>query len=60
VTATATAFSPDAMAGSHRRFWSSVPPRSKARTRISGRVIKLPPAASEARDSSSAVISMAW
>ena len=43
MTATPTTFSPDAMAGSQRRSWSSVPPRSRARTRISGRVIRLSP-----------------
>ena len=59
VTATATIFSPDAIAGSQARFCGSVPADSSAPTRISGRVIRLPPAASDARESSSVTTSIA-
>ena len=45
--------SPAAIAGSHFRFWASVPPLSSALVRISGRVMRLPADASEATESSS-------
>ena len=44
---------PEASAGSHRCFCSSVPPATSARDRISGRVISEPPAPSDPHDSSS-------
>ena len=53
VTEMATNGSPRAMPGSHRCFCSSVPPSSKERAMISGRVIRLPAAPSDARESSS-------
>ena len=58
VTATPAMISPVASLGSHGCFWASVPPRSKARARISGRVMSEPPAPSEARDSSSVATTM--
>ncbi|MDT4823970.1 hypothetical protein FQZ97_572100 [compost metagenome] len=45
--------SPSARRGSQSCFCSSVPPASRARERISGRVIRLPAAASEASDNAS-------
>ena len=59
VTEMATISSPLAIGGSHFFFWSSVPPRSRALVRISGRVIRLPATPSEAAESSSVVIIMA-
>ena len=53
VTEIATMSSPAATGGSHFRFCASVPPFSSALVRISGRVIRLPAAASEAAESSS-------
>ena len=53
VTMTPTMSSPLAMWGSQRRFCSSVPPRTIARVRISGRVMSEPPTPSEPQDSSS-------
>ncbi len=53
VTATAPITSAVASLGNHSIFCSSVPPWTRARVRISGRVIKEPPAPSEAHDSSS-------
>ena len=53
VTATPAMISPLASFGSHWRFCASLPPRIRARARISGRVMSDPPAPSEARDSSS-------
>ena len=58
VTATATIVSPVAIVGNHCSFWASVPPRSRARVRISGRVMSEPPAPSDARDSSSVAMTM--
>ena len=57
---TATAFMTSAVAslGSQVCFCSSVPPASRARARISGRVISEPPAPSEARESSSVAMTM--
>ncbi len=51
--------SPEAISGSQRSFCSSVPPASSALARISGRVMSDPAAASDARDSSSVVITIA-
>ena len=59
VTETATIVSPAAIFGSHACFCASVPPASSALVRISGRVIRLPAAASEAFESSSVVRIMA-
>ena len=59
VTEMPTMISPAAIGGSHFCFCSSVPPLSSALVRISGRVIRLPAAASEQRDSSSVVMIMA-
>ncbi len=53
VTATAFITSPDARRGSHVCFCSSVPPATRARLRISGRVMSEPPAPSEPQDNSS-------
>src|SRR5437667_902653 len=47
VTEMPTISSPDAIGGSHFRFWASVPPLSSALVRISGRVNRLPAEASE-------------
>ena len=58
VTATPAMISPVASLGSQVCFCASVPPRSKARARISGRVMSEPPAPSEARDSSSVATTM--
>ena len=55
VTEIATMISPVAMRGSQSRFCSSVPPARSALVRISGRVIRLPAAASDAAESSSVV-----
>ena len=59
VTATAFMTSADARRGSHSCFCSSVPPASRARARISGRVMSEPPAPSEPRDNSSVATTMA-
>ena len=56
VTEMATISSPEAMRGSHAFFCSGVPPCNSALVRISGRVIKLPAAASEAAESTSVVM----
>ena len=53
VTATAPITSAVASLGSQRCFCSSVPPWTRARVRISGRVISEPPAPSDAQESSS-------
>ena len=53
VTEMPTMSSPAATGGSHLRFCPSVPPLSSALVRISGRVMRLPAAASEAAESSS-------
>ncbi len=58
VTATAFMTTPDARSGSHRCFWASVPPATRARDRISGRVMSEPPAPSEPHDSSSVATTM--
>ena len=58
VTATAAITSPDASLGSHSCFCSSVPPLTRARVRISGRVMSEPPMPSEPRDSSSVATTM--
>ena len=58
VTATAAITSAVASFGSHSCFCSSVPPFTRARVRISGRVISEPPAPSEPRDSSSVATTM--
>ena len=58
VTATAFMTSPEASCGSHARFCSSVPPATRARLRISGRVMSEPPAPSEPHDSSSVATTM--
>ena len=55
VTEIATMISPAAMGGSHRPFCASVPPFRSALVRISGRVMRLPAAASDATESSSVV-----
>jgi hypothetical protein len=59
VTATAFMISPEASLGSHSRFCSSVPPATRARDRISGRVMSDPPAPSDPHDSSSVATTMA-
>ena len=48
--------SPLASWGSHSRFWASVAPWTRARARISGRVMSDPPTPSEPHDSSSVAI----
>jgi hypothetical protein len=50
VTAIATITSPVAMRGNQWRFCASVPPRTSARVRISGRVMSDPPMPSDARE----------
>ncbi len=58
VTATAAITSALASRGSHDCFCSSVPPVTRARVRISGRVISDPPTPSDPRDSSSVATTM--
>ncbi len=58
VTATAPITSAVASLGSHCCFCSSVPPWTRARVRISGRVISEPPAPSEPHESSSVATTM--
>ena len=58
VTLMPTISSPAAIFGSQWRFCASVPPARSALARISGRVISEPAAASDARESSSVVITM--
>ncbi len=59
VTATATIASADASLGSQCCFCSSVPPFTRARVRISGRVISEPPMPRLARLSSSVATTIA-
>jgi hypothetical protein len=59
VTEMPTISSPAATGGSHFFFCASVPPFKSALVRISGRVIRLPAAASDAADSSSVMTIMA-
>ena len=56
VTEMPTISSPAATGGSQRSFCAAVPPFSSALVRISGRVIRLPAAASDAVDSSSVMM----
>ena len=58
VTATAARTSPDASRGNHRPFCSSVPPLTRARVRISGRVINDPPTPRAPQESSSVATTM--
>ncbi len=58
VTATAPITSPEASWGSQRTFCSSVPPCTRARVRISGRVMSDPPAPSDPQASSSVATTM--
>jgi hypothetical protein len=55
---TPTIASPAAIFGSHTFFCSSVPPRTSARVRISGRVMSEPPTPRLPQDSSSVAITM--